>query len=109
MSDITTAALIAGVAALLGSALTGMITYFVSLRTYKLKNIKKKYYQALLDVNAFYEIEKVYIEETAKSSGESEEAVKKKYREKSRKKGNYSPSRWSQPKHVSDELRLLDM
>lgn len=103
------AAIVAGSAALLGSALTGIITYFVSIRMNKLRTIKRKYYQALLDITAFYEIEKLYIDEVAKSSGKSKDSVKKKYREKSRKHGNYSPSRLSQPVHVENELRMLDI
>jgi hypothetical protein len=95
-------------AAILGSAITGFISYKISVKTDKLALLKRKLCTAYRDISSFYQLEIFYTEKIAQLEGDTPETVKRAFREKLRDEGFESPSRYSTPSHISEELRRYE-
>ena len=102
------AAVIAAGAALLSSIITGFISYKVSTKAEKISILKKKLSTAYHDISSFYQLEVLYTEKIAELEGSTTETIKRSFREKLRNEGYESPSRYSTPSHIVDELRRYE-
>lgn len=102
------AAIIAASAAILSSAITGLITYKITVKTDKLNLLKRKLCTAYHDISSFYQLEVLYTQKISEIENNSPESVKRAFREKLRNDGFESPSRYSAPSHISDELRRYE-
>ena len=83
--------LVAAAAALLGSLITGALTYAAAARQRDLDRNKRKLERTLRDVAAFHRLEERYIEELAKH-GKTAFAWKREIRKQLRDDGFESPS-----------------
>ena len=108
MTDVVIAGIIGAGAAIISSITTGIITYKISVKSDKLKLLKKKLCTAYHDISSFYQLEIFYSERMAELENNTPASVKRSYREKLRDEGFESPSRYSVPSHISDELRRYE-
>ena len=108
MNDAVLVGIIASGAAILSSAITGIISYNISVKAERYNIIKRKLCTAYHDVSSFYQLEIFYTEKIAQLEDKTAEAVKRSFREKLRTEGFESPSRYSTPSHINDELRRYE-
>ena len=107
MTDTVVVGLIAASAAILTGLITGLFTYKASARTRDVERYKGRLKRALMDVAAFYELERLYCEHLASSGDKSPEAVKREFRSQLREAGLRSPSEESAPARLEAELESL--
>jgi hypothetical protein len=108
MNDSITVGLITASATILNSAITGSLSYKIAIKAEKLNIIKKKLYAAYRSISSFYQLEIFYTEKLAQLENKIAEAVKRLFREKLRNDGFDSPSRYSIPSYINDELRKYE-
>ena len=108
MNDAVIVGIIAASTAILSSAITGIISYNISVKSEKYRVIKRKLGTAYHDIASFYQLEIFYTEKIAQLEDKTAEAVKRSFREKLRNEGFESPSRYSTPSHITDELRRYE-
>ena len=89
-------AVIAAGAAILGSLITGIITFATSVRQRESERYKRRLLQAYKDVVAFYRLEEQYTQALA-TDNRSAEAIKRETRRKLRESGVESPSEEATP------------
>ena len=101
-------AIIAASAALLSSIITGIISYKVSVKAEKLHILKRKLCTAYHDISSFYQLEILYTNKIAELENKTSESIKRSFRNKLRNDGFESPSKYSVPSHINDELRRYE-
>jgi len=106
MSETLQIAMLTSVAALLGSVITGVITYMTAVRQREAELHKRRLQVAYKDIIAFYRLEEAYTREIATES-RSAEAVKREFRKKLRDSGQDSPSQYATTAEC--ERRLQDI
>jgi hypothetical protein len=104
MNDVIWAGIIGAGAAIVSSALTGVLSYKIALHSENVKKLRRKLGIAYRDLGAFYQLEKYYTEQIAQNEDKTAEAVKRAYRERLRNDGHASPSRYSAPSHIREML-----
>lgn len=106
MSETILIAVIAASAAILGSLVTGSITYATSVRQRESERYKRRLLQAYKDIVAFYRLEEQYTQALA-TDNRSADAIKRDARKKLRESGVESPSEEATPQQC--ERRALEL
>ncbi len=106
MSETIQVAIIAAGAAILGSLITGIITYATSVRQREAERYKRRLIQAYRDIVAFYRLEEQYTQ-ALENPSRSAEAIKREARKKLRESGIASPSEDATPQQC--ERRIQEM
>ena len=103
MSETMQVAVLAAAAALLGSFITGLITYLAAVKQRQADRYKRGLQMAYKDIIAFYKLEEAYTQALS-TQERSAESVKREYRKTLRENGQDSPSQFAT---VSECVRRL--
>jgi hypothetical protein len=106
MSETLQVAVLTAVAALLGSVITGFITYMTAVRQREAESYKRRLQVAYGDLIAFYRLEEAYTLALATES-RSAEAVKREFRKGLRDSGQDSPSAYATPTECERRLQEI--
>jgi len=106
VSETVLVAVIAAAAAILGSLVTGIVTYAVSVRQREAERYKRRLLQAYKDIVAFYRLEEQYTRALA-TADRSAEAIKRDARKKLRESGVESPSEEATPQQCERRTQEL--
>ena len=96
-------AVLAAAAALLGSFITGLITYLTAVKQRQAEKYKRRLQVAYKDIIAFYKLEEAYTKALS-TQARSAESVKREFRKSLRDNGQDSPSQFAT---VSESVRRL--
>jgi hypothetical protein len=101
-------AIIAGGAALLGSAVTGVISYVSVRQSAKVSRLKESLIQANRDIASLYHLEELYCTAIADSTKKTREGVKRAFRKQLRYSlGKESPSSSATANQAEQRIRHL--
>lgn len=92
-------ALIFGFASIITSICFGLVP---SIRKEKIEKQKKKILTLLKDIDSFYSIESILLDELCAVTGKSKESVKREIRKRVREEKNYSIN--SMPSSITQEI-----
>ena len=109
MNDIIIGGIIGAGAAILSSLITSVISYNIAIKSDRFKIVKKKLHTAYNDISSFYQLEIFYTEKIAELENSTAESIKRAFREKLRSEGYNSPSRYSVPSYINDELKRYEI
>ena len=108
MSESIQVAILASTAALLGSIITGVITYLTAVKQQEAEKYKRRLEVALKDIIAFYRLEEEYTRALS-TPAQSAEAIKREFRRmlRLRVNGQDSPSQFATI--TESQRRLQDL
>ena len=106
MSKSIQVAILASTAALLGSIITGVITYLTAVKQQEAEKYKRRLEVALKDIIAFYRLEEEYTRALS-TPAQSAEAIKREFRRMLRVNGQDSPSQFATI--TESQRRLQDL
>lgn len=100
--------IIAGGSALLGSAITGLISYAALRRRTKVSHLRNALIQANKDIISFYYLEELYCEALSHKTMKTKDGVKRTFRKQLRESlGRDSPSASATPAKAEQHIRQL--
>ncbi len=101
-------AIIAGGSALLGSAITGLISHFSLKQSAKVSRMKESLIQANKDIASLYHLEELYCTAIAESTKKTKDGVKRAFRKQLRYSlGKESPSPSATATQAEQRIRHL--